>query len=92
MAEGRDKKAIIEHFKDKYGEKILSSPTASGFNLAAWVAPFLLVAAGGVLVVFTVRRWGRGGARVETSAEPPPAPVSKEHQRILERELRQLDE
>lgn len=95
IAEGRDKVAILSHFQEKYGEKILSSPTKSGFNLVAWVTPFFLVICGGLLVVVTVRRWGRRRAEPEPmsparpSSAVPAAP--SEYERILERELRDLD-
>lgn len=94
MAEGGSKDVILAHFRDKYGEKILSAPTTSGFNLVAWVTPFALVGAGAVFLALTVRRWRR---RPEESPAEPPAPsaiagASKEHQKILERELRRFDE
>lgn len=92
LALGLDKAAILSHFSEKYGEKILSSPTKSGFNLVAWVTPFLLVAAGGLMVVFTVRRWGtRRAAAAPAPAPAPSAAAPSEYQRILERELRDLD-
>lgn len=92
LAEGKDKEAIIDHFRDKYGEKILSAPTTSGFNLAAWVTPFVLVALGGVFLVITVRRWGnRGGGDDDGATSPPQSSAPKEYQRILERELQQYD-
>jgi cytochrome c-type biogenesis protein CcmH len=91
MAEGKDREAILDHFRQKYGEKILSSPTTTGFNLAAWITPFFMVAAGALLLVFTVRRWGRRGDAAEASG-PRPLPVtSSEHQKILERELEDFD-
>src|SRR5437867_10393296 len=37
---GKDKDTILAYFSGKYGEKILSSQTASGFNVLAWVPPF----------------------------------------------------
>lgn len=93
LAAGKDKDAIVDYFRDKYGEKILSAPTTTGFNLAAWITPFVLVALGGVFVGLTVRRWGnRGGDDDEGgSASPPTSSAPKEHQKILERELQQYD-
>ena len=92
MAEGRGKEAIVEHFKEKYGEKILSAPTTSGFNLAAWITPFALLGLGGVFVFLTVRRWGGRGRGGGGSTPAPAGPgVPKEYQKILERELDQFD-
>jgi cytochrome c-type biogenesis protein CcmH len=92
LAEGKDKESIIDHFRDKYGEKILSAPTTSGFNLAAWITPFVLVALGGVFIGFTIRRWGnRGGDDDDSAGSPPESSAPKEYQKILERELQQYD-
>ncbi|MGH7786370.1 MAG: cytochrome c-type biogenesis protein, partial [Candidatus Binatia bacterium] len=67
MALGLDRTAILAHFETKYGEKLLSSPTTTGFNLTAWMAPFVGLAIGALIVVFTLLRWRRSGA------PPPPA-------------------
>ena len=48
LARGEDKDAILAAFSAKYGEKILSSPTSSGFNWFAWMTPFAAVLAGGI--------------------------------------------
>lgn len=52
---GRD--AIISSFRAKYGEKILSAPTTQGFNLLAWVTPFVMLLGGGGLIVLVLGRW-----------------------------------
>lgn len=91
MAAGKDKVAILAHFREKYGEKILSSPTTSGFNLAAWVTPFVMVALGGLLIGLMVLRWGRRGGGDTHPAPAGAPPASKEHQKILERELERFD-
>jgi cytochrome c-type biogenesis protein CcmH len=94
MGLGKDKDAILAHFAGKYGEKILSSPTTTGFNLTAWVTPFVAVALGGFFVVFTLLSWRR---RERPSAAPVRAVESGErgaasaHERILEQELRQFE-
>ena len=42
---------------DTYGETLLAAPTKKGFNLTAWVTPFLAILVGGCLVVLTLIRW-----------------------------------
>lgn len=95
MARGLDKSEILAHFQQKYGEKILSAPTTSGFNLAAWVTPFVLLLFGTAFVFVTLRRWQRAGATGGSSppgrpAGPASAPRTALEQQ-LERELRDLD-
>jgi len=94
LALGLDKDQILAHFEQRYGEKILSSPSASGFNLTAWTLPFVALAAGGVFVVLTLLRWRRAGARAPArgpvAAVPSPAETAA-HERTLERELERFD-
>jgi len=91
---GLDKDQVLAHFQQKYGEKILSSPTTSGFNLTAWVMPFVILAAGGGLVVVTLVRWRRSGARAPARGPVAAVPNAGElaaHERTLERELERFD-
>ena len=90
---GKDKDAILAYFSDKYGEKILSSPAAKGFNVLAWVTPFILVAVGGAFVGLTVMRWTARRQATPEAPAPPPAPhVPSPYDKILEKELKNFDE
>jgi len=40
LDEGQNDQSIVAHFAEKYGLTVLSSPPASGFNLAAWTMAF----------------------------------------------------
>ena len=89
LARGELKMAILGAFRQRYGEKVLSSPTFEGFNLLAWVVPFAAVLVGGLLVTVVVRRWARETAAVP----PPPGPGAEgdEMRQRLARELADLD-
>jgi cytochrome c-type biogenesis protein CcmH len=91
---GLDKDQILAHFQQTYGEKILSSPTTRGFNLTAWTMPFVMLAIGGAVVVLTLLRWRRAGARpaarAPVTAVPSPGELTA-HERTLERELERFD-
>lgn len=50
IAQGQSKAQIIQYFVDTEGERILAAPTKKGFNLIAWILPFLAVLLGGGLV------------------------------------------
>lgn len=53
VSKGKSRDQIIKYFVEKYGEKILSAPTKKGFNLTAWILPFLsIVLGGGLLYLF----------------------------------------
>jgi cytochrome c-type biogenesis protein CcmH len=92
LAAGDSDEEIIQRLVDEYGEKVLSSPTHTGFNLLAWYIPYAAVFVGGVLVFFVMRKWQRPA--VELSAESPAPDVQKstaEQREALERELKELD-
>ena len=42
LVAGATRPEVLAHFSNTYGEKILSAPTTSGFNLVAWVTPFTI--------------------------------------------------
>lgn len=91
---GLDKDGVLAHFEQKYGEKILSAPTTHGFNLTAWITPFVALGLGGGLVVFTLRRWRRGGVRAAAPTGAPtagPVPERSALERQLDRELERFD-
>jgi cytochrome c-type biogenesis protein CcmH/NrfF len=57
LDEGQSDQSIVAHFAEKFGITVLSAPPASGFNLAAWLTPFLALAVGGMLLVYFVRHF-----------------------------------
>ena len=57
LAYGQTKAQIIKPYVDQYGEKILTSPPKKGFNLMAWIIPFLGIAMGGALIYLALSRW-----------------------------------
>ncbi len=88
LAAGKNQAEVLTYFSTKYGEKILSAPTTTGFNLVAWVTPFAVVAIAATLVVVASRRW----RRAETSASPVvPSPVDGERRARLNAELDRFD-
>jgi cytochrome c-type biogenesis protein CcmH/NrfF len=68
LARGESGQQILDRYKAEYGEKVLSSPVPEGFNLLAWIAPYLgITVAGFVMFGFFRRRAAR--------LDPAPAPV-----------------
>ncbi len=47
----------LQSFVQKYGPTVIAAPTATGFNVVAWVMPFVVLLAGIALVVYVVRTW-----------------------------------
>jgi len=66
---GYSAQEIVEAFVGTYGERVLMAPPANGFNLLGWVAPFIALGGGAVLVVAALRRWQRP-SRAVAVAQP----------------------
>lgn len=90
LAAGRTRVEVLEHFAGKYGEKILSSPTTTGFNVLAWVTPFAAVLIAAAMVMVVAKRWR--GAPVGPPPALPRADAGDAARRDrLEAELRRFD-
>lgn len=57
LAQGKSAGEVKAYFVAKYGEWILLAPSASGFNLLAYLLPAVALIGGGVVIVGAVRRW-----------------------------------
>jgi cytochrome c-type biogenesis protein CcmH len=70
LAAGASDDAVRAFFVARYGRWILLDPPASGPDLALWLAPAAILAAGAVLVVRRARQAGPSGAARTWSALP----------------------
>ena len=93
---GQTRQQIEAYFVEKYGEWVLLAPAKRGFNLLAWVLPFVGVAVGGVAVAMLVHRWS--ARRAGGEGEPGPAaadaaaPAGPEDAAYRERLRRELED
>lgn len=79
---------IVKMQVDEYGETVLSAPTKFGFNLTAWMTPFVALVAGGFGVRKVLQAWvGKKGE--SDSAETPVAEpeISEKYSKRLKDEL-----
>ena len=65
---GKTPAEVKAFFVSKYGEWILLTPTAQGFNLLLYILPFALLLGGAAVIVVVVRRW----THAAESVPPPP--------------------
>ncbi len=66
---------IIKSQVDEYGETVLSAPTKFGFNLTAWVMPFVALVAGGVGVRKVLQSWVGKKEMSDAPKDPEGKPV-----------------
>lgn len=62
VASGSSDDLVLQSFVQEYGPTVLISPPAHGFDLWAWLMPFLMLLAGAILVLYVVSRWKRRAA------------------------------
>ncbi len=89
LAQGASREAILASFVARYGEKVLSAPMATGFNLAAWITPFLVVLIGAISIGLLARRWTKNRPTVQavsssTASGPSPNPYQERLKKELE--------
>ncbi len=89
IKDGKSDDEILAHYEAEYGEKILATPKAKGFNLAAWWVPAvlgILALLGYILYTLTMKtRKLSGVADADVSADVPEA--SLDISSIIDREL-----
>jgi cytochrome c-type biogenesis protein CcmH/NrfF len=76
LATGMNDSLILQSFVQKYGATVLAAPTTEGFDLVAWIMPFLVAAVGLVGTILLVRHWAKNQAQVvhagpDGKARPP---------------------
>ena len=95
LADGETAEQVTAAFVARYGEKILSAPTTSGFNLLAWVTPFAVLLAAGAGLAIAVHRWGSrapAGATPSGSTSLPLPQLDARQREVLKRVERELRE
>jgi len=93
LQNGNGKPEVLQAMVAQYGERILAAPTKEGFNLTAWILPFVALAVGGLIVVKVISGWkkqmpAQTAAAVVPKAETAPA---DKYQDRFERELRESE-
>ena len=71
IEEGDSNAEIRAYFVERYGEVVLASPDAGGFNLIAWVVPVVIFVGGALLVghaYINMRRQRHVNAQIDDSS------------------------
>lgn len=89
LAQGKSETEILQTYVAQYGERILAKPTKQGFNLLAWILPFVALTIGALILW---RFLHRNAAPVQT---PTPTMMAADpndpYAQRMERELQALD-
>jgi cytochrome c-type biogenesis protein CcmH len=88
QAMGKSDAEIIDEFVQQYGKQVLAVPPAEGFNLLAWVMPFVAIAAGLAIVWMFIQRFRRPVAASRGLADQE---TLSRYQAQIEKDLTKLD-
>ena len=87
IAAGDSKSEIKDVLVAEYGPSILAAPPKKGFNLLAWLLPFVALFGGGLVLGFLAWRWSH-----TREPGPPPVQLSPALERRVDEELARYDE
>jgi len=99
LDEGKTPTQIRQTMVAEYGEKILAAPPKEGFNLSAYVLPFVFLIIGGYVLLLIITRWL---PRFRSANDAPITPGTSgdnenetsddvRHLQQIEKELKDLD-
>jgi cytochrome c-type biogenesis protein CcmH len=91
IARGESDDLILQDFVQQYGEAVLASPPAKGFNLVAWSMPAVAFGFGLCVVILVVRNWRHRPAMAAASTAAPGSAHDSAVSAELERARRQAD-
>ncbi|MCL5735345.1 MAG: cytochrome c-type biogenesis protein CcmH [Actinobacteria bacterium] len=89
LDKGRTPAQLMQYYVSQYGEKILAAPTKRGFNLAAWLTPFVALIVGGVAVYFLVTTWT---SKRHLAREPEPGSIEESPDEMRPELIRQMED
>jgi cytochrome c-type biogenesis protein CcmH len=75
VAEGYTDQEVLDYFSTSFGDQVLQEPPKRGVSLALWILPVIALLAGGVWLVYIMRRWNKPqpapAAAAATPSDPP---------------------
>ena len=82
---GRTEEEVYAIFEASYGMRVLAVPRAEGFNLLAWVMPFVGLLAGAVFIFMVINRLKPDDSNQKAEQALPE--VSERYRKLIDREL-----
>ena len=87
VAQGMTRDEILDHYVAQYGERILATPRARGFNMLAYVLPWAALIFGAWLLIVLIKKL--------RSPAPAPIPVDVPTERYasrIDKEMKEFEE
>jgi cytochrome c-type biogenesis protein CcmH/NrfF len=87
---GESEAQVKRSLVGQYGPAVLGLPSASGFDLSAYLVPLVVVLAMLALLALVLPRWRRRG-RAQAGVQPRAAPLTPAEQARLESDIAHFD-
>lgn len=87
VAAGMGREEILDHFVAQYGERILATPRAEGFNRLVYILPWVALVFGAWILFVLLKRF-----RAPAPASSPTTPPDGRYDSLVEKELKDLEE
>ena len=89
LSSGQTEDQIIKSYVAQYGQTVLSAPPKSGFNLTAWIIPFLAFGIGGAVLVTFLRKQRHSKSESSEKSDSTTDQADSYYREMLEKELQQ---
>jgi len=87
VAAGKTRDEILNFYVARYGERILVTPRAKGFNALVYILPWAALPLGAWVLILLLRKLR------SPVPSPAPSPVAdSRYDSVIEKEMRELDE
>jgi len=87
LAEGWSEKQIKDYFVNQYGDRVLATPPARGWNWLVYVFPPLAILIGAIILWRAFHAWTEPVPK-DAQGQAPPAPVQDDYLKRVEEELK----
>jgi cytochrome c-type biogenesis protein CcmH len=87
VAAGKSRDEILDHYVAEYGERILATPRAKGFNRLVYILPWLALILGAWLLIILIRK-----LRAPVPASTPEPLPDPRYASVVEKEMKELEE
>ena len=84
IAEGESNQEIRDYFVARYGEVVLASPDASGFNLIVWVMPAVIAGGGALAVLWVLKNMRKRSAKLAAAGPPDETLADRQLKKYLD--------
>ncbi|MGB9673782.1 MAG: cytochrome c-type biogenesis protein [Anaerolineales bacterium] len=84
LAEGWSSSQIKQYFVDQYGDRVLATPPAHGFNWLIYVLPPLMILMGAIILYKAIQSWKSPSAQETHEVDAPQANKEDYFERIEE--------